>query len=548
MFLCQCCPPFISCGDFQFCAICLCSKLNPLSDFAIHNHSSFGFRAVEKHKLCICQLGIHIRAIHLGAVQLVGEYNDGVFLSTAGTLPVGVVGEFQVRAVFIAGQANLGVFIQHCVVENHDVAVLRCRVFLVICGRNHQSLQIVNGDGETIGLSININSIFSFIEIPETLVKGVNRKVIHKINLESRLVLVVLLQQGQPRVQGIMERISIGVVGFNFGCIRHRSNQFKGDIVSDIPVCHVVVTETVSMRLITLCKLLIVDLLQNRGDIAVLGLHGHVAQHLDDVIGGGVGIALQAAVLVFHQVVAGGEAFDDIGASRHCIGITGWSFGKVVRHHICKGCCGFSIGAIQGGGDSGGIGCILHPFKSSDSCICFQSGQQFSIAGVIHAAAPGDVTQHGAFGFSICCSIAGHGAGEDLVGFVGVAGLVVMNGDGIILRGGSRNDQRQQHDQGQQDRCQFSCFFHDCLLLSIYVLTYDTFLTLCEGFAYGPFPPLRRLRRRFQYTTPAAPTKGTPAIATRVGPTPPVSGSVKADCFVLVIMTVPSRIPVAPSP
>ena len=112
-----------------------------------------------------------------------------------------------------------------------------------------------------------------------------------------------------------MENILIGIISVHIG---NGTNELKGNTVANIPVGYVIVVRAISAVQVILSFVsfaLFRYLFLQGGDTAVLGFHGHVAQHLDDVItehlAGLVVIFLQA---VLYQVVAGIEAFDDIVA------------------------------------------------------------------------------------------------------------------------------------------------------------------------------------------------------------------------------------------
>ena len=104
----------------------------------------------------------------------------------------------------------------------------------------------------------------------------------------------------------------------------------------------------------------------------------------------------------------------------------------------------------------------------------FQSSEQIP---TVHAGAPSDVSQHGTGCCSISVRIVRNLSLEDLIRFIGVAGFVVGDGDGVVLRGHRRQSQQYSHQQGQQDRCQLFCLFHLSFLLELII---ESFFILVE--------------------------------------------------------------------
>ena len=115
------------------------------------------------------------------------------------------------------------------------------------------------------------------------------------IRITGDIYLDGICLQGQAVGQGIGEDVLIGVIG---GHIRNGTDKLKGHGIADVPVSHIVISVTIGRLIVRPLRSFILriffvrDLLLHGGNIAVLGFHRHVAQHLDNIFGGTIGIAL----------------------------------------------------------------------------------------------------------------------------------------------------------------------------------------------------------------------------------------------------------------
>ena len=112
------------------------------------------------------------------------------------------------------------------------------------------------------------------------------------------------------------------------------------------------------------------------------------------------------------------------------------------RRNFRKGCGirGGSVLRAEGLGHIGGIFALAVLF----SIRFFQRRKKVR---AIHAAAPDNVGQDGAFLIAPLLSITGDIAGEDLVCLIGVSCFVILDGDGILLGSKGRNGQQHRHGQ-----------------------------------------------------------------------------------------------------
>ena len=380
---------------------------------------------IEQHKLSARQRSI-VLTVYLRAVQLIGKHYNSVLGGTAQAVAVGVVGELKVYSVGVSVKADYCVFVESGVVGYDDIigrVVMSIKRLDILYG--YRKCAVSHFTYLVQGICLRIKFIYICIGCFGNInvyAVSVQRQSIGKRIVENKHIFL----------------ISVYV-------LRNCGYQLKGNSVADVPVGHVVVASTISAVHISPRKLLVVYLLLHGGDVAVLRLHGHVAQHLDYVLGGGIFLALKGAVLILDEIVTGGEVSDDI-ITVYRLSCRSRNNSKMQRSYFRE------RGGIGGGGalgaeslshvGSGGASTVL-PVVSS-----LQRGKERD---AVHARTPYDVAEHGAGLVAHLLCIAGNGAGEYLVCLVGVAGLVVGNGDRIYSLSREAGD-RQCHGEHQREQ------------------------------------------------------------------------------------------------
>ena len=284
-----------------------------------------------------------------------------------------------------------------------------------------------------------------FVVLSRNLIPSQRYRIL--IHLLGHINVKALHIQCQSCGNSVSKNVLIGVIRCHIG---DGADELERHAVAYIPVGHVVIVHSITAILIVLSSFH--DLLLHGGDVAVLRLHGHVAQHLDYVLGGGICVALKGAVLILHEIVTGGEVSDDI-ITVYRLSCRSRNNSKMLRSYFRE------RGGIGGGGALGAES-LSHVGSGGASTVLLgvSSLQRDKERVAVHAVAPDDVAEHGAGLVAHLLCIAGYGAGEYLVGLVGVAGLVVGNGDRIFSLSREAGD-RQCHGEHQREQyC--PCAFH----------------------------------------------------------------------------------------